>query len=81
MLIKGPVTTPYTIVPHSVRLTFLQAKNDEFLTVLISHTSDVLILLVFPRDYICTFLSYGNLTNCSFHLALITETHEVQALS
>ena len=50
MLIKGPVPTPYTIVPHSVRLTFLQAKNDELLTVLISHTSDVLILLVFPRD-------------------------------
>ena len=77
MLIKGPVTTLYTIVPHSVRLTFLQAKNDELLTVVISHTSDVLILLVFPRDYICAFLSYGNLTNCSFHLALIAETHHL----
>ena len=56
MLIKGPVTTPYTIVPHSVRLTFLQVKNDGPLTVLISRASDVLVLFVFPREYTCTFL-------------------------
>ena len=77
MLIKGPVTTPYTIVPHSVRLTFLQVKNDGLLTVLISRASDGLVLFVFPREYICTFLivwksdqlqfpSYFNNRNTSF---------------
>ena len=49
-----PVPTPHTIVQHSFRL---QAKNGKFLIVFfISRALDVLILLVFPHDYIYAFL-------------------------
>ena len=56
MLIKGPVPTPYTII--SLRLTFCKRRKVSSLLMLtlISLAWDVLILLVFPHDYICAFL-------------------------
>ena len=54
-LIKGPVPTPYTI-KHSFRLTFRERRTVSSLMLFISRAWDVLILLVFPHDYICAFL-------------------------
>ena len=54
-LIKGPVPTPYTI-KHSFRLTFRERRTVSSLMLFISRAWDVLILLVFPYDYICAFL-------------------------
>ena len=56
MLIKGPVSKPYKIVPLSFRLTFRKRTMVRFLLLFISRAWDVLILFVFPYDYICAFL-------------------------
>ena len=56
MLIKGPVPTPYTIVQHSFRLTFRKRRMVSSLLLFISRAWDVLVLLIFPHDYICAFL-------------------------
>ena len=56
MLIKGPVPTPYTVVQHSFRLTFRKRSMVSSLLLFISRAWDVLVLLVFPHDYICAFL-------------------------
>ena len=56
MLIKGSVPTLNTIVQHSLRLIFRQSRVVSSLFLFISRAWDVLILLVFPRDYICAFL-------------------------
>ena len=76
MLIKGPVPTRHTIVQHSFRLTFRKRRMVSFL-LFISRAWDVLILHLFPLDYICAFLiawksyrfqfpSYFNNRNTSF---------------
>ena len=54
-LIKGPARTPYTI-KHSFLLTFRERRTVSSLMLFISRAWDVLILLVFPHDYICAFL-------------------------
>ena len=56
MLIKGPVPTPYTVVQHSFRLTFRKRRMVSSLLLFISRAWDVLVLLIFPHDYICAFL-------------------------
>ena len=77
MLIKGPVTTPYTIVQHSFRLTFRKRRMLSSLLLFILRALDLLILLASPHDYICAFLivwksyqfklpSYFNNRNTSF---------------
>ena len=56
MLIKGPVTTPYTIVQHSFRLTFRKRRMLSSFLLFILRALDLLILLASPHDYICAFL-------------------------
>ena len=55
--------------------------NGDFLIVVyftfILRAYDVLILPVFPHDYIAFFSLHENPTNCSFHLLLITEIHHL----
>ena len=51
MLIKRPVTTPHTFVPHSVRLTFRKRRMVSFL-LFISPAWKVITLFFFPHDYI-----------------------------
>ena len=53
--IQGPVPTLKLIVPHSFELTFHKRRTVSFL-LFISCAWAVLILLVFPCNYICTFL-------------------------
>ena len=76
MLIKGPVPTRHTIVQHSFRLTFRKRRMVSSL-LFISRAWDVLILHLFPLEYICAFLiawksyrfqfpSYFNNRNTSF---------------
>ena len=56
MLIKGPVPTLKTIVQHFFRLTFRERRTVSSLMLFSLSAEDVLILLVFPHDYICAFL-------------------------
>ena len=67
MLIKGSVPAPYTIVQHSFRLTFRKRRIVSSLLMFISRVWDILILLVFPHDYICAFLVVWK----SYHFFLI----------
>ena len=53
---EGPVPISHTIVQHSFRLTFLKQRMVDSLLLSISRTRDVIMLLVFARDYICAFL-------------------------
>ena len=67
MLIKGACSlTPYTIVQHSFWLTFRKRRMVISLLLFISRAWDVIIFLVFPHDYICTFHIYFNKRNTSF---------------
>ena len=78
MLIKWPVPTPNTNVPHSFQLTFRKRRMVRFSLLFISRAWDVLVLHVFLCDYICAFLiqwkSYQLITVCII-------CSEVQALS
>ena len=66
MLIKGACSHTVHDCSAFLLVDISQAKNGEFLTVVISRAWDVIIFLVFPHDYICTFLIYFNKRNTSF---------------
>ena len=70
MLIKGPVSTPYTFVQHSFRLTFRKGRMVELLTPYscLFHALEMYSYsLSFYMTKFALFLSYENPTNCSFH--------------
>ena len=58
MLIKGPIPTSDTIPPYFFRLTSRERRMVSLILLFISRAWDVLILLVFLHNYICSLIAW-----------------------